>query len=778
MFRRLRYLIITAVAVCHLLSGQAATPPGNQLGTPARQSRALRLPAGLKPGDTLTITADRLQATLTPARKRYVATGAVEIDVPGLRLSADRMSYDSLSGEAIADGHVAFDSADEQTHIEGTHASYNFLNSTGEFDNFQGVSGLRMQGRQATPLSSNPLIFTGKKLLRLGPDHYRLDNGTVTSCTLPHPKWILTASHAEIELGQNARLDDAVFRLFDVPIFYAPFLTHSTTRNGRHSGLLLPVASQSNIKGYILGDSFYWAAARNLNLTAGGEYYSSRGWADHLDIQSLPTRNSALGVQVDGVVDRLHQGGQEVQLNGDYDSGDGFRSVLDVDYLSSYLYRLEFKNTFADAINSEATSTVFTEKQFDGQDISVVAHRYQDFLGSTPSASLTLTSLPALDWNAYAQALTRHLPLYFSWDANAGLLDRSDPGFATGVMERFDLEPQLTMPLATPIGSITGSVSVRTTYYSETQENAAAASATAAPQLAAGDLWRDSGTVDLEWRPPALEKVFTGPTGWFGSRLEHVFEPQVGYHYTGGVDDPNAIIPFDDRDILTDTSEVEYGFTNRVLEAGATPGASREIFSWSLLQKYFFDPTFGGALTPGSSNVLLTTELLSPFDVEALPLRFSPLSSVMRVSPFTRFDGEWRLDYDSHDHQIMASAFSGNFHFGKGFFSGSHYMLHPPAALTLAGAVPRFNQLRLSTGYGNATAPGYSLAGGVAYDARTGQLQYTTLEATHNWDCCGFSLEYRRFALASVRRENQFLISFNLSNVATFGNLKRQDQLF
>ena len=33
----------------------------------------------------------------------------------------------------------------------------------------------------------------------------------------------------------------------------------------------------------------------------------------------------------------------------------------------------------------------------------------------------------------------------------------------------------------------------------------------------------------------------------------------------------------------------------------------REIITWELAQKYFLDPTFGGALVPGQSNVFTTT---------------------------------------------------------------------------------------------------------------------------------------------------------------------------
>lgn len=797
---RLRSLIIAALSLIAAVGAQSpSSAADNHSGTPLTAARAgtslapapapapqsqrrvLPLAHGLAPGSVITITADRISARVAPnGGKLYRATGHVVISVEGLRLSADAMNFDSASGDARATGHVAFDTLAEQTHIEGTAATYNFYSSTGEFDHFQGVSGIRLRGRRTPALATNPLIFSGRKLERLGVNHYRLLDGRVTSCTLPNPKWTLSASRVDITLGQNAKLYHAVFRLLDVPVFYAPFLTHSTTRQGRHSGVLVPVVSKSNIKGYVLGDSFYWAAKPNLNVTAGTEYYSARGWADHFLLDSRPTRNSSFGVQLDGVFDhglataaggRIQQGGQELVMTGDHETGSGFRSVLDVDYLSSYLYRLVFKNTFSEAINTEAVSTAFAEKSAAGQDLAVVAHRYQDFLGTTPEASLSLAALPDLNWNAYAQSLTRRLPLYFSWNASAGLLDRSQPGFGTGVMERMDLGPHLRLPVTTAAGTFTADLSVRATYYSERQASPNPfASPDAAPLLLAGALWRNAATLDFEWRPPAFERLFSGPGH---HRLKHVFEPQLGYHRTAGVDDADAIIRFDDRDILSDTNEAEYGFTNRLLVAGAQPGQSRELASWTLLQTYYMDPTFGGALIPGERNVFLTTEMLSPFDVEALPVRFSPLSSVVRVSPFSGFDGDWRLDYDSHQHQVSASAFSGNFHFGHEFVSGSDYFLRPPAGLGVPGALPHFHQFRIASGYGSDQSPGLGVSGSVAYDARTGQLQYTTFEVSRNWDCCGFALQYRRFSLASVRRENQFLISFTLANVGTFGNLKR-----
>src|SRR6185437_5622381 len=214
---KLRALIIAAGASSWMISAAFASapqlPPGNQSGTvapPQRQTRRLTLPggaaAGVKPGDTITIEADRITAVVAAGKRKYSAQGQVQIETPALRFSADEMTYDLASGEATASGHVAFDSLTEQVHIEGRQGRYNLRTSTGEFDDFQGVSGVRMRGREATETSNNPLIFSGRRLLRLGPDHYRLESGMVTSCTLPHPKWTLSAREVDVELGGNATL--------------------------------------------------------------------------------------------------------------------------------------------------------------------------------------------------------------------------------------------------------------------------------------------------------------------------------------------------------------------------------------------------------------------------------------------------------------------------------------------------------------------------------------------------------------------------------------------
>jgi LPS-assembly protein len=89
-----------------------------------------------------------------------------------------------------------------------------------------------------------------------------------------------------------------------------------------------------------------------------------------------------------------------------------------------------------------------------------------------------------------------------------------------------------------------------------------------------------------------------------------------------------------------------------------------------------------------------------------------------------------------------------------------------------------FNQFRVLLGYGYPNKRGFSAAASVGVDANLDSLQYTSLQATYNWDCCGFNMEYQRFALGTVPNENQFRFTFSLSNIGAFGNLRRDTRLY
>jgi LPS-assembly protein len=114
----------------------------------------------------------------------------------------------------------------------------------------------------------------------------------------------------------------------------------------------------------------------------------------------------------------------------------------------------------------------------------------------------------------------------------------------------------------------------------------------------------------------------------------------------------------------------------------------------------------------------------------------------------------------------------------------------------VTNAVSDFNQLRVLMGYGNPAKPGLSLAANTGIDLKAlygatstssngttntvypSLLQYATVQASYNWNCCGLAIEYRKFELGSVRNEGSYRFNFTLANIGAAGNLRRAERLF
>jgi len=87
------------------------------------------------------------------------------------------------------------------------------------------------------------------------------------------------------------------------------------------------------------------------------------------------------------------------------------------------------------------------------------------------------------------------------------------------------------------------------------------------------------------------------------------------------------------------------------------------------------------------------------------------------------------------------------------------------------------NQFRGTFGWGNENRRGWNAAFNAVYDFREHIMQFATTQVTYNTDCCGFSVQYRRFSFGT-RNENQFRVAFAVANIGSFGSLKKQDRLF
>ena len=137
--------------------------------------------------------------------------------------------------------------------------------------------------------------------------------------------------------------------------------------------------------------------------------------------------------------------------------------------------------------------------------------------------------------------------------------------------------------------------------------------------------------------------------------------------------------------------------------------------------------------------------------------------------------------YDFKSGRINASTFLLAYRWGNVTFGGADAFLQAPGEVLVSNNIPspaRFHQFRINAAYGTPSKRGFSSAAAVGFDAQLGFLQYGAIQSTYNWDCCGVSMEFRRFALGSVRNENQYRFMFSLANIGAFGNLRKQERLY
>src|SRR6202453_361985 len=210
----------------------------------------------------------------------YTLTGEVRIDYKGYTLTADKVSYDDETKEAEADGHVRLQGGRNNELILADHGNLNFDLETGRFENVTGSIGRQPSEskRKLVYTTANPFLFTGRVLIKEGPERYQIIEGTMTSCLLPDPDWRIHSSLIRVNYGV-AKANSSYFTLLGVPILYLPYATHPVNSESRQSGLSTPSLGTSSTKGTVVGESIYLVLGRSSDVTFGVQNFSKRGWS-------------------------------------------------------------------------------------------------------------------------------------------------------------------------------------------------------------------------------------------------------------------------------------------------------------------------------------------------------------------------------------------------------------------------------------------------------------------------------------------------------------------
>ncbi len=787
------------------------------------------------PNDAGTVPVDIASDTESKVGSVYTLDGNVVIHYRDRVVEADHIEYDEDTDDLAATGHLHVTGGKNHEEMRASHGTVNLKTQTGRFYDVTGSVGVKTAGKRVMYVSGNPFLFTGREVVKTGETAYEVHDGTVTSCRLPHPDWLFSAGLFSVD-EERARAKSSVFKLLNVPLLYLPYVTHPIDSETRQTGVLIPLIGQSSTKGLVLGEQIYFALSRSTDLTVGAEYFSLRGWMDDVTFRHRGRGDDLVQARYNQLFDRgigfgqtyQNQGGEDATFLGRHDFSPETRVAANIEYLSSYLYREAFSESFNQAVSTDIVSAAYGVHADNGYTESVEADRYQGLkqvamLGTATTAGtagqqVRIFHVPSLNFSATDHRLGT-TGLTWNVDTSAAGLKRVQPNFVTnGVTERVDLHPSMAYPISGGGWHLRPSIGVRDTFYSRSREaestNPVESPAPPPPVERGATLNRADVEAGVELRTPVLERTFETP--WLkrlaGGSVRHAIEPVVTYRYVNGVGNFRSVLRFDDRDVVSDTNELEYGVTQRFFTraaakdsrcgaeavdldapvpasdgagdgttAPATKCTTREWLSWRVAQKTFFNQSFGDAVVPGRRNIFSTTLDFAGVAFLTEPRQISPVISRLRVRTSDTLDIEWDFDLDTGAKKFTANNVLLDLHRGNSFAGMSYARLNAPGRSYVEGVSSQtsdFDQIRLLAGYGKPTKPGLSVAANAGLDLDRTQLQYGAIQTSYNWDCCGFSVEYRKYELGSVRNENAYRFNFTLANIGTAGNLKRAERLF
>jgi LPS-assembly protein len=739
----------------------------------------------------------------------FVYEGNVDARIGTYRLQADKVTVYEATNKVIAEGNVVFDQGDQQ-RITGSRAEWNYKTKTGSFVDSTGYTNKTQDGTR--------VYFTADRVDKVSFDTIIATNVQVTSCDEDVPKWSFHAKKVKIKTGDRVRLYSPDLRVKKVPIFYLPYASVSIKPRDRASGFLTPTFSGSGQKGYRLSTAYYQTLGRSADVTVRNDIYTKRGYGLGADLRTRANSRSffnagfyivkdrALGPKADA--DHPDQGGSSFYVEGVHYFPNGFIAAADVNVTSNLAFRQVFSDSIQQAISPEERSQVFVNKDYNAYSFNFLARSQ---VTNLPNARIRIRELPSITFEQRASPLNfiKKLPIYFSYEAGAEGVSRKetvddlisfrrdvggDPVVSPSIVQRLDFHPRVQIPLYFFGVSVTATAGARATFYSNSIDPTNRA-------ILSQNITRSYGEFELDVRPPALAKDFHhNGAFWF----RHVIEPYVIYRKISGVNDFDRVIRFDYIDAVADTSEIEFGVSNRFFTRRSTENVSGkgkkttattrtnnrdslatqpyEALTITVRGKYFFDPYFGGALVPGQRNQFYPIDTLSGFSYGGVPRRFSPLNVEARYRPRAHIFLDFRTDLDTHGGGLRA--LSASFGINRSLvqiFQSFYYT----RAVELVPSLAQFADARgrePGTLRGSQWSPSFFLGnrdrglfGGASffYDFQMHPGNHRTLVSStvtigYSWDCCAVTAQNYTFNVG-VRQENRMVFSFRLNGIGTFG---------
>ncbi len=106
--------------------------------------------------------------------------------------------------------------------------------------------------------------------------NYTLGASLFSSCDISDPLWKMVFSHSMYDSEERyMKVYDAKVYLWDIPVFYTPYMAFSTNKQ-RSSGLLFPGFGYTSNEGFLYEQPIYWAISPSMDIEFNPQIRTAR----------------------------------------------------------------------------------------------------------------------------------------------------------------------------------------------------------------------------------------------------------------------------------------------------------------------------------------------------------------------------------------------------------------------------------------------------------------------------------------------------------------------
>ncbi|RLA68348.1 MAG: LPS-assembly protein LptD [Epsilonproteobacteria bacterium] len=178
--------------------------------------------------------------------------------------------------------------------------------------------------------------------------NYTFGESLISSCDVENPLWKMTFSDSIYDSQeQYMKMYNAKMYVWDVPVFYTPYLAFSTNKQ-RSSGLLFPAFGYSADEGFLYEQPIFWAIAPNMDIEFNPQIRTARSVGLYTTFRFADSAYSSGALRVGYFKDKASYA-QENDLPNDSHYG------VEFNYESSKVFSDSFKEGFTDGLYINTT---------------------------------------------------------------------------------------------------------------------------------------------------------------------------------------------------------------------------------------------------------------------------------------------------------------------------------------------------------------------------------------------------------------------------------------